>query len=51
MGDCREWAAELFEREDSGAGSDGVGRTGRAAAGTLLRLDEVQRRWTSTVGW
>jgi len=49
--DVKEWAEEVFEREERRGGRDGVGRAGRAAAGVLLRVEEVSAKWRLSVGW
>ena len=47
LGEVREWAEDVFVEEER----VGVGRAGRAAAGVLLRVEEVERRWRGKVGW
>ncbi|GAA5894007.1 hypothetical protein JCM8208_001306 [Rhodotorula glutinis] len=49
--DVKEWAEDVFEREERRGGQDGVGRAGRAAAGVLLRVEEVSAKWRLSVGW
>ncbi|KPV77335.1 uncharacterized protein RHOBADRAFT_51210 [Rhodotorula graminis WP1] len=49
--DVKEWAEGVFEREERRGGQDGVGRAGRAAAGVLLRVEEVSAKWRLSVGW
>lgn len=50
--EVKEWAEEVFEREEQrGGGQDGIGRAGRAAAGVLLRVEEVSAKWRLSVGW
>lgn len=51
VGDVKEWAEEVFESEERRGGEGRVGRTGRAAAGVLLRIDEVLQKWRGAVGW
>lgn len=54
VSEVKEWAEEVFEREENRAGAGGeggIGRTGRAAAGVLLRVEEVLSRWRGRVGW
>ncbi|BGP38955.1 telomere binding protein [Rhodotorula kratochvilovae] len=46
--DVKDWAEEVFEREER---RGGVGRAGRAAAGVLLRVEEVSAKWRLSVGW
>ncbi|GJN89867.1 hypothetical protein Rhopal_002856-T1 [Rhodotorula paludigena] len=47
----KEWAEEVFEREDRRGGDMGVGRPGRAAAGVLLRVEDIVGKWRLSVGW
>ncbi|KAJ8294457.1 DNA replication checkpoint protein tel2 [Rhodotorula toruloides] len=51
VADVKDWAEEVFEREERRGGQVGVGRPGRAAAGVLLRVDEIVGRWRVAVGW
>ncbi|GAA6056593.1 hypothetical protein JCM3770_006657 [Rhodotorula araucariae] len=46
--DVKDWAEDVFEREER---RGGVGRAGRAAAGVLLRVEEVSAKWRLSVGW
>ncbi|KAM0755050.1 hypothetical protein T439DRAFT_128186 [Meredithblackwellia eburnea MCA 4105] len=50
----KDWAEQVFEREEERTGGTergGIGRAGRAAAGILLRLDEVFSKVRGTLGW
>ncbi|BGO98415.1 telomere binding protein [Rhodotorula toruloides] len=51
VADVKDWAEEVFEREERRGGDVIVGRPGRAAAGVLLRVDEIVGRWRVAVGW
>lgn len=48
VGDVKEWSEELFEYEER---KGRVGRTGRAAAGVLLRIEEILSRWRGIAGY
>ncbi|KAM0790027.1 hypothetical protein ACM66B_005356 [Microbotryomycetes sp. NB124-2] len=45
----KEWAEQVFESDERR--NTGLGRSGRASAGVLLRIDEVLQRWRGRVGW
>ncbi|GAA5870224.1 hypothetical protein JCM8547_006920 [Rhodosporidiobolus lusitaniae] len=51
--EVQKWAEVVFELEEArGAGEEGgIGRAGRAAAGVVLRVEEVLERWRGSVGW
>lgn len=49
VSEAREWAEEVFEREEKKPG--GIGGAGRAAAGVLLRVEEILSKWRGRVGW
>jgi telomere length regulation protein len=49
--EVQSWAEEVFEIEENKSGGAAVGRAGRAAAGVLLRLEEILGRWRGRVGW
>ncbi|BGP14942.1 hypothetical protein JCM10213_007256 [Rhodosporidiobolus nylandii] len=51
VADVKDWAEEVFEREESRGGEMAVGRSGRAAAGVLLRVEEIVGKWRGAVGW
>ncbi|GAA5918510.1 hypothetical protein JCM1841_003273 [Sporobolomyces salmonicolor] len=51
VAEAKAWAEEVFEAEERKGGEMGVGRAGRAAAGVLLRVEEILGRWRGTVGW
>ncbi|GAA5839496.1 hypothetical protein JCM11251_002741 [Rhodosporidiobolus azoricus] len=51
VADVKDWAEEVFEEEEARGEQGGVGRSGRAAAGVLLRVDEIVGRWRGSVGW
>ncbi|GAA5900638.1 hypothetical protein JCM6882_000928 [Rhodosporidiobolus microsporus] len=53
VADVKDWAEEVFEEEEQRGGGEagGVGRSGRAAAGVLLRVEEIVGRWRGSVGW
>ena len=53
VGEAKEWAEEVFDYEErkGTVGRGGIGRSGRAAAGVLLRVEEILSRWRGTVGW
>lgn len=51
VAEIKDWAEEVFEREVRRGGDIGVGRPGRAAAGVLLRVEEIVGRWRVAVGW
>ncbi|BGP31065.1 telomere binding protein [Rhodotorula toruloides] len=51
VADVKDWAEKVFECEERRGGQVGVGRPGRAAAGVLLRVDEIVGRWRVAVGW
>ncbi|KAK4051053.1 telomere binding protein [Microbotryomycetes sp. JL201] len=48
----KEWAEQVFELDERrNVGSNALGRSGRASAGLLLRVDEVLQRWRGRMGW
>ncbi|GAA6029657.1 hypothetical protein JCM8097_000988 [Rhodosporidiobolus ruineniae] len=49
--EVKDWAEEVFEAEERRGGEGGVGRAGRAAAGVLLRVEEIVGKWRGAVGW
>ncbi|GAA6004804.1 hypothetical protein JCM11491_002237 [Sporobolomyces phaffii] len=49
--ECQEWAELVFAEAEDQSGGAAVGRAGRAAAGVLLRLEEIFSRWRGRVGW
>ncbi|GAA5874898.1 hypothetical protein JCM3774_006563 [Rhodotorula dairenensis] len=50
--DIKDWAEHVFEQEErKGHGDLAVGRPGRAAAGVLLRIEEILGKWRLSVGW
>lgn len=49
VGETKEWAMEVFESEEKLRA--GVGQSGRAAAGVLLNIEEIQSRYRGRVGW
>lgn len=49
IGETKEWAMEVFESEERLR--VGVGKGGRAAAGVLLNIEEIQSRYRGRVGW
>ncbi|GAA6014659.1 hypothetical protein JCM10207_006893 [Rhodosporidiobolus poonsookiae] len=53
VGEVKDWAEAVFEAEERKGGElgGGVGRSGRAAAGVLLRVEEVLEKWRGAVGW
>jgi len=51
LSEIQSWAEEVFETEETKSGGAAVGRAGRAAAGVLLRLEEILGRWRGRVGW
>ena len=53
VGEAKEWAEEVFDYEErkGSVGRGGIGRGGRAAAGVLLRVEEMLSRWRGTLGW
>ena len=53
VGEAKDWAEEVFDYEErkGSVGRGGIGRSGRAAAGVLLRIEEMLSRWRGTVGW
>ncbi|GAA5880743.1 hypothetical protein JCM16303_004335 [Sporobolomyces ruberrimus] len=51
LSEAQSWAEEVFEAEEAKSGGAAVGRAGRAAAGVLLRLEEILGRWRGRVGW
>ncbi|GAA5992706.1 hypothetical protein JCM10908_006891 [Rhodotorula pacifica] len=52
VADIKDWAEEVFETEErKGNGDIAVGRPGRAAAGVLLRVEEIVGKWRLSVGW
>ncbi|GAA5892867.1 Tel2p [Sporobolomyces salmoneus] len=51
LSEVQSWAEEVFEMEENKSGGAAVGRSGRAAAGVLLRLEEILGRWRGRVGW
>ncbi|GAA5985434.1 hypothetical protein JCM11641_000156 [Rhodosporidiobolus odoratus] len=51
VAEVKDWAEEVFEAEERKGSEGGVGRTGRAAAGVLLRVEEIVGRWRGQVGW
>lgn len=52
VADIKDWAEHVFEAEErKGNGDLAVGRPGRAAAGVLLRVEEIVGKWRLSVGW
>lgn len=54
VGECQDWAEQVFENEERKGGDgkgEGIGRVGRAAAGVLLRIEEILSKWRGSVGW
>ena len=52
VADIKDWAEHVFEAEEGkGNGDLAVGRPGRAAAGVLLRVEEIVGKWRLSVGW
>lgn len=51
VADIKDWAEEVFEAEERKGGDTAVGRPGRAAAGVLLRIEEIVGKWRLSVGW
>lgn len=54
VGECKDWAELVFEQEEMKGGDgkgEGIGRVGRAAAGVLLRIEEIFSRWRGRVGY
>ncbi|BGP23726.1 telomere binding protein [Rhodotorula toruloides] len=51
VADVKDWSEEVFECAERRGGEIGVDRPGRAAAGVLLRVDEIVGRWRVAVGW
>lgn len=52
VADLKDWAERVFEQEERrGHGDLAVGRPGRAAAGVLLRVEEIVGKWRLSVGW
>ncbi|GAA5891676.1 hypothetical protein JCM5296_005508 [Sporobolomyces johnsonii] len=51
VAEAKAWAEEVFEAEERKGGEMGIGRAGRAAAGVLLRIEEILGRWRGAVGW
>ncbi|SDA01901.1 BZ3500_MvSof-1268-A1-R1_Chr10-2g02997 [Microbotryum saponariae] len=51
IGESQGWATEVFERFDGGEVGLDEGKAGRAAAGVLLRIEEVLTRFRGRLGW
>lgn len=52
VAEAREWASGVFEMEERRPGTrEGIGRSGRAAAGVLLNLEEILTRWLGVAGY
>lgn len=51
VGEAKEWAEQTFERDEARGAHEVVSRAARAAAGVLLRIDEITSRWRLHVGW
>ena len=48
--DTQIWAQQIFDEDDK-RGKAVVGRAGRAAAGVLLRLEDILTRWRGLASW
>ncbi|GAA6060262.1 hypothetical protein JCM10212_003962 [Sporobolomyces blumeae] len=51
VSEVQAWAEQVFEVEEQRVGGAAVGRAGRAAAGVLLRIEEILSKWRGQVGW